>query len=80
MNAINCRRNSASVAEMLAILADRMAMEAPKSDEQLALDYPEDDADDDAKWGDRDPEFYSEERIMERVEATAERRGFMKLG
>ena len=80
MNAISFRRNPASVAEMLAILADRMAMEVPKTDAELAIDYPEDDADDDAKWDDRDPEFYSDERIMERVEATAERRGFMKIG
>lgn len=80
MNAISFRRNPASVAEMLAVLADRNALEVPKTDEQLALDYPEDDADDDAKWDDRDPEYYSEERIMERVEATSERRGFMKIG
>lgn len=80
MNAISFRRNPGSIAEMLAILADRNALEVPKTDEQFALDYPEDDADDDAKWDDRDPEYYSEERILERVEATAERRGFLKIG
>lgn len=80
MNAISFRRNPGSIAEMLAILADRNALEVPKTDEQLALDYPEDDADDDAKWDDRDPEYYSEERILERVEETVERRGFQKIG
>lgn len=80
MNAINFRRNPASVAEMLAILSDRMAMEVPKTDAELAIDSPEDDADDDAKWDDRDPDFYSEERILERVEATVERRGFQQIG
>ena len=80
MNAISFRRNPASVAEMLAVLDDRMAMEVPKTDAELAIDYPEDETDDDAKWDDRDPEFYSDEHILERVEATAERRGFMKIG
>lgn len=80
MNAINCRRNPGSIAEMLAIVAERNAMYAPKSDEQLALDYPDDDADDDPKWFDGDPARHDEERILERVEATVERRGFQKIG
>lgn len=51
------RRNPRSVEEMLAILADRMALEVPKSDAEIDAMYGADDADDDAKWDDRDPAY-----------------------
>ena len=51
------RRNPGSVAEMLAILADRMSRERPLTDAELAAKYPEGDADEDAKWADRDPAY-----------------------
>lgn len=51
------RRNPSSVAEMLSILADRMALEVPKSDAEIDAMYGADDAEDDAKWDDRDPAY-----------------------
>lgn len=51
------RSNPGSVAEMLAILADRMSMERPLTDAELAAKYQEDDVDDDEKWDDRDPAY-----------------------
>ncbi len=51
------RRNPGSVAEMLAILADRMALQVPKSDAEIDAMYGADDADEDAKWDDRDPAY-----------------------
>ena len=51
------RRNPGSVAEMLAILADRMALEFPKSDAEIDAMYGADDAEDDGKWNDRDPAY-----------------------
>jgi hypothetical protein len=51
------RRNPGSVAEMLAVLADMMALQVPKSDAEIDAMYGADDADDDAKWDDRDPDY-----------------------
>ena len=53
------RRNPGSVAEMLAILADRMALQVPKSDAEIDAMHGDDDAEDDAKWDDRDPAYLS---------------------
>lgn len=54
------RRNPGSVAEMLAILADRMSLERPLSDAELAAKHPEGDLDDDAEWDDReDPNYFA---------------------
>lgn len=54
------RRNPGSVAEMLDVLADRMSMERPLSDAELAAKYPESVIDDDAEWDDReDPNYFA---------------------
>jgi hypothetical protein len=42
---------------MLAVLADMMALQVPKSDAEIDAMYGADDADDDAKWDDRDPAY-----------------------
>ena len=52
------RRNPGSVAEMLAVLADRMSMEKPLTDAELAAKYPESTIDNDAEWDDRDDPAY----------------------
>lgn len=88
MNAINHRRNPGSIAEMLEMLAQRMAENGPKRPANDLSSDPYDellgygtDADDRADMEDDiDPEYYSEERILERVEATVERRGLQKIG
>lgn len=84
--ATEVRRNPGSVAEMLAMLAERMAQNGPKTDEQIATDpYDEllgygTDADDRANLEDDiDPAYYSDDRILERVEATVERRGAQRI-
>lgn len=59
-----------SVAEMLAVLADRLAVEAPKTDAEIAALCAEDD---DAKWDDRDPAYLDEDRIIARVDAADDR-------
>ena len=51
------RINPGSVAEMLAILADRMSLERPLTDAELEAKYPESDIDEDEKWDDRDPAY-----------------------
>lgn len=73
------RRNPGSVAEMLAMLAEMNAKNGPKTDAQIAADWPEDGPDDDEKLADIDPAYWSEDRILERVEATVERRGLHRI-
>lgn len=73
------RRNPCSVAEMLVMLAERMALNDPKTDAQIAAEHAEDEPDDDEKLADIDPAYYSDERILERVEATVERRGLFRI-
>ena len=52
--------NPGSVAEMLDVLADRLAMERPLTDAELAAKYPESVIDDDAEWDDReDPSYFA---------------------
>lgn len=73
------RRNPGSVAEMLAMLDEMNAMNGPKTDAQIAADWPEDEPDDEEKLADIDPAYYGEDRILERVEATVERRGLYRI-
>lgn len=77
--ASDVRRNPGSVAEMLAMLAERMARNDPKTDAQIASEHVEDEPDDEEKLADIDPAYYSDERILERVEATVERRGLYRV-
>lgn len=77
--ATEVRRNPGSVDEMLAMLAEMNARNAPKTDAQIAADWPEDEPSDDEKLADIDPAHYSDDRILERVEATVERRGLYRI-
>lgn len=73
------RRNPGSVAEMLAMLAEMNARNDPKADAQIDADCPYGEPDDDEKLNDIDPAYYSDERILDRVEATVERRGLYRI-
>lgn len=77
--ATEVRRNPGSIEEMLAMLAERMAMNGPKTDAQIAAEHAGDEPDDDEKLADIDPAYYSDERILERVEATVERSGLYRI-
>lgn len=73
------RRNPGSVEEMLAMLAEMNARNDPKTDAQIADEHVDDEPDDDEKLADIDPAYYSEDRILERVEATVERSGLYRI-